>query len=362
MFKKAFMLTLVMLGSIVFAVGSGVQAGEIIYIDDIREKIVANEVLVRTADNVIVLVDSSSSMSALNKRYKKSYYELEQSALTTGFTRLPDLGYNVGIYRFTPWEAVYPVQKFDRDKVVDALKKLPAEPSGKTPLVKSLNELDTVLKGLSGKTFVYIFSDGGYDKLASTTSPGDKTTELAKRHNVCFQVVDYSVQERDRKTVSDMSRANACSRAIPFDSFITQPYYGIGPLYYTKWDTDVVTISESKVAGYKVNNILFELDKSDLSAAAQEELDGVGKFLIANPGAYVALFGYTDDTGKPEYNMELSRFRAEAVADYLYNTYNLGPDRVVSLWYGAENPIASNDTEAGRAKNRRVEVSIGGSF
>ena len=120
------------------------------------------------------------------------------------------------------------------------------------------------------------------------------------------------------------------------------------------------TNSEKKVSGYKVDNLHFEFDKYDLSSAAQEELTGVGKFLVANPSAYAVLFGYTDDTGKPEYNVELSRARAEAAADYLSKNFNMGSDRVVSLWYGADNPIASNDSEEGRAKNRRVEISIGG--
>jgi outer membrane protein OmpA-like peptidoglycan-associated protein len=47
-------------------------------------------------------------------------------------------------------------------------------------------------------------------------------------------------------------------------------------------------------------------------------------------------------------------------ADYLQKTYELSSNRVVALWYGAENPIASNDTTEGRAQNRRVEFSIGG--
>jgi OOP family OmpA-OmpF porin len=114
------------------------------------------------------------------------------------------------------------------------------------------------------------------------------------------------------------------------------------------------------VAGYKVDNILFDLDKSSLTAAGQEELTEVGKFMVANPSAYTVLFGYTDETGKPEYNMELSRGRAEAVVDYLYKNFNLSSDRVIPNWYGAANPVASNETEAGRAKNRRVEISIGG--
>jgi OOP family OmpA-OmpF porin len=360
MYNKSALLTLVMLVILVFTVGGGVQAGEIIYADDIRENIISKEVLVRTADNVIVMVDTSSSMAATKKAYKKTYYELEQAALTTGFERLPNLGYNVGVYRFTPWEVLYPMQKFDAAEVANALKKLPAEPGGKTPLLQSLNELETVLKGLSGKTVVFIFSDGGYEKLAGSANPGDKTAELAKNYNVSFQVIDYSLQERDRKTVSDMSRANMSSRAIPFDSYITQPYYALGALYYTKYDTEVETISERKVAGYKVSNIHFDFDKTDLAAAGQEKLTEVGKFMVANPSAYTVLFGYTDDTGKPEYNMELSRRRAEAVADYLNKNFNLGSDRVIPNWYGAANPVDSNDTEAGRAKNRRVEVSIGG--
>ena len=72
------------------------------------------------------------------------------------------------------------------------------------------------------------------------------------------------------------------------------------------------------------------------------------------------MFGYTDDTGKAEYNVELSRRRAEAVADYLQKNYELGTDRVVANLYGAENPIAGNDTAEGRAQNRRVEIAVGG--
>ena len=360
MCKNLFGLTLAILASLLFAVGSAVQAGEIIFADDIKQNVITKEVLVRAADNVIVLVDSSSSMGETNKTYNKMNYQLEREALTAGFNRLPDLGYNVGIYRFTPWEALYPVQRFDAAGVAAALKKLPDKPAGPTPLLQGLNELEAVLKGLKGKTFVFIFSDGGYIKLKDQPAPREKTAMLAKEHDVCFQVIDYSVQEEARKTVSDMSKANWCSRVIPFDSYINQPYYAIGPLFYTRWDTEVETMSEKKVAGYKVKNILFDLDRSDLTPAAKEELAAVGKFMSANPNAYAVLFGYTDDTGKPDDNMELSRHRAEAVADYFLNEFNLGPDRVISMWYGAANPIASNDSEAGRAKNRRVEVSIGG--
>jgi OOP family OmpA-OmpF porin len=349
-----------MLVILVFTVGGGVQAGEIIYADDIKQNVVTKEVLVRAADNVIVLVDSSSSMGETDKNRTKPNYQLETEALKAGFQRVPDLGYNIGVYRFTPWEAVYPIQKADPAVVAEALNKLPDKPAGPTPLLQSLEELEKVLKGLSGKTFVYLFSDGGYIKLKNHPSPWEKTEMLAHDYDVCFQLIDYSAREREKRIVADMAKANWCSRVIPFDSYVTQPYYGIGPLFYTKWETEIVTISETKVAGYKVDNILFDLDKFDPTAAGQEVLTKVGKFITANPSAFAVLFGYTDETGKPEYNMELSRRRADSVANYLYNNFELGPDRVIPLWYGAANPVASNDTDEGRAKNRRVEISIGG--
>ena len=73
-----------------------------------------------------------------------------------------------------------------------------------------------------------------------------------------------------------------------------------------------------------------------------------------NPKAFVALQGFCDNRGAPEYNMELSRRRAETVADYLTKNSKLDSGRVVAKWYGETNPVASNDTAEGRAKNRRV--------
>ena len=363
--RKSALVSFGVLITLVFAVNDSLQAGEIIYADDIRTNVITSQSLVRTTDNIIVLVDTSGSMGELNKTLNKSYYELELEALTRGVSRLPDLGYNIGVYRFTPWEVLYPVQQFNEAKVLDAIKKLPEKPAGTTPLLAGLDELDSVLKGLRGKTFVYLVSDGGYESIAPVAkligkTPGAKTAALAKKYDVCFQVIDYAVNEKDKKTISDMVKANYCSRAIPFNAYITQPYYGIGPLFYTKWDTEVITTSAKKVAGYKVKNINFQFNQFDVPASGQDELNGVGKFLVDKPNAYAVLFGFTDDTGKPEYNMELSPRRAEVVADYLYNKFKLGPDRVISIWYGEANPMASNDTAEGRAKNRRVEVSIGG--
>jgi len=336
-------------------------AAEIITAEDIKEEIVTKEVLVKTADNVIVLVDTSSSMAPVSKNYRpKTKYQLEKESLTAGIERLPDLGFNVGIYSFTPWNAVYPMQKFDRDKAAAALGALPAEPSGRTPLVQGLNQLDGVLSGLSGKTIVYIFSDGGYDRAVAGMDPGDKAAELASKYNVCFQIISHAADPDGRKRVRDMGKANPCSRVIPFDSYVTNPYYALSPLFYVKSDTEVITTTEKMITGIKLDNILFDFNKSDLTAQARAELDALGKFLQQKPNSTAYLVGYTDAVGSQDYNLGLSQRRAEAAAAYLMDNYGIDSTRIVTAWYGKLNPAADNDTEEGRAQNRRVEITVGG--
>ena len=106
------------------------NAAEIIYQDDIVTNVVTRDVLVRTGDNVIILVDASSSMEFSHRKHNKANYELEKAALAAGNSRMPDIGYNVGIYNFSPsWKEIYPVQKFDAAKISEAMKQLPAKPS-----------------------------------------------------------------------------------------------------------------------------------------------------------------------------------------------------------------------------------------
>ncbi len=339
------------------------RAAEIIYEEDIVEKVVTKDVLVRTADNVIVLVDASKSMEFSHRKYKKTNYTLEKEALAAGVSRFPDIGYKIGIYNYSPsWKEIYPVQPFDRAKIAESMKQLPAKGSGQATLVGGFQNLEGVLKGLTGKTVVYLFNDGFYEtylRQPTGKDPGDWATELARKYNVCFIVVSYAEFPEGVKRVKDMGRANACSRVIPFDSYITNPYYALAPLYYTKAETSVETVAEKKVKGVKVNNINFDYDKFELKPQEKEELNQLGKFLQANPKAFVALQGFTDNKGTPEYNMDLSRRRAEAVADYLVKNFKLNSDQVAAVWYGEGNPVASNETAEGRGKNRRVEVAVG---
>ena len=105
-----------------------------------------------------------------------------------------------------------------------------------------------------------------------------------------------------------------------------------------------------------MEQINFEYDKSTISPKSYSYLDKIATFLI-NTKNKVEIKGHTDNRGTAEYNMNLSRERAEAVYNYLLKK-GVNPNRISYSYYGLTRPVASNDTEAGRRLNRRVEFEI----
>lgn len=103
--------------------------------------------------------------------------------------------------------------------------------------------------------------------------------------------------------------------------------------------------------------ILFDFDSSALKAASQAQLDQVAGVLAKYPETNIVVKGHTDAKGSDEYNQRLSERRASAVMNYLEDQ-GVGGSRMTARGYGESMPVASNDTEAGRAENRRVELSI----
>jgi OOP family OmpA-OmpF porin len=108
---------------------------------------------------------------------------------------------------------------------------------------------------------------------------------------------------------------------------------------------------------YVFRNIYFDFDKASIKAESEPILDEVSDFLKANPNLKMEIQGHTDSKGTAAYNLKLSDRRAEAVKAYLVKDEAIKPDRLTSKGYGLTKPVATNDTEEGRAKNRRVEFA-----
>ena len=106
-----------------------------------------------------------------------------------------------------------------------------------------------------------------------------------------------------------------------------------------------------------LRGVNFELDSARLTANAKVILDGVADTLLGAPEAKFTINGHTDSTASEAYNQALSERRAAAVASYLQQR-GVAESRMQSRGFGEAKPVASNDTDSGRAQNRRVELEL----
>jgi len=102
-------------------------------------------------------------------------------------------------------------------------------------------------------------------------------------------------------------------------------------------------------------DILFDYDKATLQQSSSKQLQHVVTLLLENPDLKMEVQGHTDNKGGDDYNLELSQRRADTVVAYL-QLFGIDDDRLRAKGYGETQPVASNDNEDGRAKNRRVEL------
>jgi len=105
------------------------------------------------------------------------------------------------------------------------------------------------------------------------------------------------------------------------------------------------------------NAVRFDTSKSTLTAAAKANLDKLVPVFNQYPDTNIQIFGYTDSTGSPEFNLKLSEQRAISVEKYL-ESKGLNMSRFKMVGMGIADPIATNETPEGRSQNRRVEFAI----
>ncbi len=336
------------------------SALEIITKEDIVHEIVPVSAIVKTADNAILLIDASASMNKPFKDLGMSRLQALKDALRLRIEALPPLDIKMGLYVYTPWKPLYPVQAYDRQKVAEALDLMPVEGNGETLLTRAMENLDPILAGLTGRTAVFLVTDGQYSLERHMKRPAVRAKELAEKYNVCFYLISTAETERNKKNLQEIEDINECSRIIPFCAWIERPEYNAGALYVVKSTEEIVTVTRQRIVGLKTDDILFRFNHETIDSQYREELDAIGEFIQTHPQTFVVIHGYADSRGEPEYNMKLSHRRADAVANYLAKHFDITENRMVVMWYGALNPVADNNTEEGRARNRRVEIGVGG--
>ena len=123
-------------------------------------------------------------------------------------------------------------------------------------------------------------------------------------------------------------------------------------------ETKIETVNNGEALKVTFDSgILFATNSSTLSDACKSALRNFATSLKANPDTDIRIVGFTDSTGKVDYNQTLSEKRAKSVYDYLMYA-GVSTDRMVYEGKGVHDPVASNDTPEGRSLNRRVEIVI----
>ncbi len=121
-------------------------------------------------------------------------------------------------------------------------------------------------------------------------------------------------------------------------------------------NADALAENIARTGHVAVYGICFDTDKADVKPESEPILQEIAKLLQQNPELKLYIVGHTDNVGDLTYNIELSRARADAVVTKLVSEYSINAKRLEAHGVGFLAPVASNKTEEGRAKNRRVEL------
>lgn len=159
------------------------------------------------------------------------------------------------------------------------------------------------------------------------------------------------LQAERAKIESEQARQEAEQAKKQRDETIQQLYVSLSAILDTRREARGLIVN--------LSDVLFDFDKATLTPGAREKLSKIAGVLMAYPGNYtLEIEGHTDAVGSEEYNLKLSRERAEAVRDYLVKA-GVKQERIAAVRdLGKSQPVASNDTAAGRQMNRRVELII----
>jgi len=281
-------------------------------------------------------------------------------------------------------ELVYEPQKFHRPSFIEASKKLKAT-NGSTPMEAVVVEAGNDMNQMAGRKALIIISD--FKRGSDFGNPAEAVTKLYDDYRNPIKVYPVYLSN-DPKAIATANEIATASGGQAFDGCLLYKDQdaldaAIKTIFYDVFvvtadpatsdpDTDGDGVPDSRdkcpntprgaivdyrgcwVAAY---GSFFDFDKSTIKEQYLANLQRVADVLKIYPELTVRLDGYTDKVGTPEYNMKLGEERALAVRDYLVK-FGVESKRLNYKSFGETNPIASNETDQGRATNRRVEVTV----
>lgn len=359
----------------------------------------------KKVDNFLIIQDASSSMS--DKLGKSFTYEPSKLALSKDLVKclnntLPEgFDVNAGMRIFGPVYSekglVYGMTKYSKAGLDDAVLAVSGT-GGVTPLANAISYGNKDLFDIPGDAAVIIFSDGINTESADPVAAAAAMKDIYG-DNVCIYTVLLGNDPKGKKTMEDIAAAGKCGFATEADNlhartlsdgstvgaaegmadFVTAVFLEKAPM---KADldsdgdgvTDSIDQCPNTPKGIKVDRVgcpvaipekvsitllvEFDFDKDVVRPQYHGDIEKVANFLKAYPATNAQLEGHTCSIGSEEYNMNLSKRRAASVKKYLVDKFGTDGSRITTVGFGEVKPVASNKTEEGRKRNRRVVANI----
>lgn len=349
---------------------------------------------IQKTDNFFVLNDSSSSMT---DNYRGTGYPANPSATKFAVEKeilnrlnqtIPDLKLtssirSFGFGRCLSWgftQLNLPPSSHSKSVFGSGIDSLTCA-SGGSPMDSGIEETNNDLSTATGNIAVLILSDGQVD---NDPVPAVKSLKQRYGDKLCVYTVWVGNPEDSEgyATLSQLSDIAGCgfsvnaeqiSRPEDMAKFVQSIFLKPGTLTSSDCsaqddDADGINNCDDKcpdtLKGAHVNqfgcwivDIKFDDNQSNIKPQYYAELDNAATIIKNNPGINVEIQGHTSSTGKAEYNQRLSERRALAVKRYLSRKTQAG-QKLGVRGYGLTQPIDTNETEAGRANNRRVQLEV----
>jgi OOP family OmpA-OmpF porin len=359
----------------------------------------------KKVDNFLIIQDASSSMG--DKLGKSFTYEPSKLALSKDLIKclnstLPDdFDVNAGMRVFGPIYSakglVYGMSKYSKAGLEDAVLAVSGT-GGVTPLANAITFGNGDLYDLSGDAALIIFSDGVNTEPASPVAAAAAMKEMYG-DNICIYTVLIGNDPKGKATMEHIAEAGKCGFATEANNLHARSLSDgssvgvadgmadfVSAVFLEKAakkmdldsDGDGVTDSLDQCPntppGIKVDRVgcpvpipgkvsitllvEFDFDKDTIRPVHHSDIQKVANFLNAYAKTNAALEGHTDSIGSEEYNMQLSKRRANSVKKYLVEKFNIDASRISTVGHGESKPVASNKTSEGRQRNRRVVSNI----
>jgi len=343
-------------------------------------------------DNFVVILDTSSTMA--DKYGQKEKAKIAKEFLTAMNQTLPELNYNgalrtFGHHAYFPDRStmlVYGVTPYSTSGFESALSGVKG-PGGDTslPLAKAIAAAGGGdLQSAQGPIAIVIVSDGVDMDQVPVKAAGALKGQFGDR--LCIDTVQVGDDPGGKAILEQIANASGCGFSTNVDRlntsssmagfvesvFLAKPAPKPAPMPVAKpMDSDGDGVTDDKdqcpntPKGATVDArgcwtyaavVLFDFDSAKIKSEAHPMLDEAVIILKKNSAIKVEVDGHTDNTGPAAYNMKLSERRANAVMKYFVDN-GVVAERLTVKGFGLTKPAAANDTKAGRAKNRRVELT-----